>query len=243
MTDFYALVAGTAISVAGAVVSAFYAHRLRRSGQIEEADRLALRFREPMLQAAFNLQSRIYNIGRQGFLADFLAADHATEDEREYALRNTAYLVGQYLGWVEIIRRQSQYVDPRSRARNREIVQKVEEVRDVFAESRVLKDPTMRIFRGEQRAIGEVMMLPTDPSVPGLPRWEVKGYARFVAEHADEGIQRWFRRTENDLIVLAKDPGGAHSERLIKVQHGLLDLIDVLDPEGDRVPMHHRKRL
>lgn len=242
MTDVYALVVTSVISVAGAVVSAFYANRLRRGAQVEEADRLAVRFREPILQAAFNLQSRIYNIVRQQFLDDFLAADRATEEEREYAVRNTAYLVGQYLGWVEIIRRESQYVDPRSRERNREIVRRLEEVRDLFAESRTLKDPTMRIFRGEQRAIGEVMMAPTDPSVPGLPRWECKGYARFIEEHDVEGLQRWFRRIENDVIVLGKDPG-AHSERLVKIQHGLLDLIDVLDPDADRVPMHHRERL
>jgi hypothetical protein len=242
MTDVYALVITTVISVAGAVVSAFYANRLRHGAQVEEADRLAVRFREPVLQAAFNLQSRIYNIVRQGFLDDFLAADQATEDEREYAVRNTSYLIGQYLGWVEIIRRESQYVDPRSRERNREIVQRLEEVRDLFAESRGLKDPTMRIFRGEQRAIGEVMMVPTDAAVPGLPRWECLGYARFVEQHDVESVQRWFRRIENDVIVLGKDPG-AHSERLVKVQHGLLDLIAVLDPGADRVPLRHRARL
>ena len=72
MTDVYALVATTTISVSGAVVSAFYANRLKRAAQIEQADSLAVRFREPVLQAAFNLQSRIYNIVRQGFLEDFL---------------------------------------------------------------------------------------------------------------------------------------------------------------------------
>jgi hypothetical protein len=242
MTDVYALVATTTISVSGAVVSAFYANRLKRAAQIEQADSLAVRFREPVLQAAFNLQSRIYNIVRQGFLEDFLLADQASEDEREYAVRNTSYLVGQYLAWVEIIRRESQYVDPRSRARNREIVGRLEAVRDVFAESRALKDPTMRIFRGEQRAIGEVMMVPTEPALPGVPRWECMGYGRFVAEHDVGGIQRWFRRIENDVTLLAKEHDSP-SERLIQVQHGLLDLIDVLDPEADRVPLRQREHL
>ena len=242
MTDVYALVATTAVSVGGAVVSAFYASRLRRGAQVEEADRLAVRFREPVLYAAFNLQSRIYNIVHQGFLDDFLAADHATEDEREYAVRNTAYLVGQYLGWVEIIRRESQYMDPRSRSRNREIVQSLEAVRDLFAESRTMPDPTLRIFRGEQRAIGEVMLVPTESTQQGVPRWECKGYARFVEEHEVEKVQRWFRRIENDVVVLGKEPG-RHHERLVKIQHGLVDLIGVLDPEADRVPRQHRERL
>jgi hypothetical protein len=94
------------ISVAGALVSAFYGRRLARQEKLEDADRLAVRFREPLLQAAFNLQSRLYNIVRLDFLHNFMAAEDATPDEREYAVQNTVYLIGQYLGWLEVIRRE-----------------------------------------------------------------------------------------------------------------------------------------
>ena len=148
MTESLALVVTTVISVTGALVSVFYAHRLRRAAQVEEADQLALRFREPVLRAAFNLQSRLYNIVRQDFLDDFLVGETSSPEEREYAVSNTAYLIGQYLGWVEVIRRESQYMDPRSRSRNREIVERLE------------RSP--RHLRGEQRAEG--------PDVAPLPR-------------------------------------------------------------------------
>src|SRR4051812_16714119 len=88
LTDYYAVVATTAVSVSGACISAFYANRLRRANQVDDADRIALRFREPVLQAAFNLQSRLFNIVQQGFFDDFLTSDEETDDDRAYAVRN-----------------------------------------------------------------------------------------------------------------------------------------------------------
>jgi hypothetical protein len=242
MPDVLAITAPAAISVAGALVSVFYAHRLGRNTRIEEADRLAVRFREPMIQAAFNLQSRLYNIARLNFLGLFLTKDAATREEREYAVLNTVYLIGQYLGWVEVIRRESQYVDPRSRVRNREIVEKLEQIRETFSDSLRLTDPTLRLFRGEQRAIGEVMLRPVDSADPGLPRWECKGYGQFVEEHETESVRRWFRRLENDISVIGKDPE-VHLYRLTQLQHDLVALIEVLDPDDERVPSKRRKRL
>jgi hypothetical protein len=242
MTELLALATAAVISVTGALISAFYAHRLGRENQVAEAERLAFRFREPLLQAAFNLQSRIYNIVRQDFLGRFLVGERASEQEKEYAVCNTVYLVGQYLGWVEIIRRESQYMDPRSRERNREIVLRLERVRDTFAESNVLHDPTLRIFRGEQRAIGEVMLVPTESPHPDVPRWECKGYARLIDEHEVESVQRWFRTLESDVYALAKEPAG-HTERLVRLQHALIELIEILDPEAERVPRQQRQLL
>jgi hypothetical protein len=242
MTELLALATAAVISVTGALISAFYAHRLSRENKMADDDRLAFRFREPLLQAAFNLQSRIFNIVRQDFLGRFLIGDRATPDEREYAVNNTAFLIGQYLAWVEILRCESQYMDPRSRARDRAIVESLEHIRDTFAESEGLDDPVMRLFRGEQRAIGEVMLVATNSTTGDLPRWESKGYARFVGEHDVEQVQRWFRRVENDIATLAKEPE-AHDARLVRLQNALIDLIEVLDPEGERVPQQHRQRL
>jgi hypothetical protein len=230
------------ISVAGALVSAFYGRRLARQEKLEDADRLAVRFREPLLQAAFNLQSRLYNIVRLDFLHNFMAAEDATPDEREYAVQNTVYLIGQYLGWLEVIRRESQFIDPRSRARNREIAECVEHVRQTFSDSRTLTDPTFRLFRGEQRAIGEVMLSAATVAVPDAPRWECIGYAQFVANLDSEGMQRWFRRLQDDVALLAKDLE-AHLERVVHLQRALVDLVDVLDPDSERVPSRLRQRL
>jgi hypothetical protein len=234
--------ATAALSVLGATISVLFAHRFRRAARLDEADDLALHFREPLLQAAFNLQSRLFNIGRMNFLGEFLTGRDVTDDEREYAVCNTVYLIGQYLGWVEAIRRESQYMDPLSKERNRRIAERLERVRVTFADSRELKDPVLRLFRGEQRAIGEVMLLPTKPSSSEVPRWECKGYAQFILDREQARVQRWFSRLEDDVTVLAKDLE-PHLDRLTRLQRELLEVVDVLDPDGDRVPMSHRERL
>jgi hypothetical protein len=51
-----------AISAIAAVFSAWLAAHTVRSERLAAADQIALRFREPLLQAAFNLQTRIYNV-------------------------------------------------------------------------------------------------------------------------------------------------------------------------------------
>ena len=117
---------------------------------------------------------------KQDFLGRFLTAGEASQQERDYAVRNTCYLFGQYLSWVEIIRRESQYIDPRSRENNRLIVEKLEHVRDRMADSERVDDRPLRLFRGEQRAVGELMLVPVPTPTGDVPRWECLGYATFV---------------------------------------------------------------
>ena len=44
------------------------------------------------------------------------------------------------------------------------------------------------------------------------------------------------------FTALAKEPD-LHRERLVGAQHALVGLIEVMDPEGDRVPLALRERL
>jgi hypothetical protein len=224
------LVAG--ISAIAAIVSAWVAAHTVRSERLVAAEQVAMRFREPLLQAAFNLQARIYNIVALRFFQR-LAHSTSPPHEREYAFENTLYLLGQYFCWVEILRRESQFLDPRSNTRNREVAQRLERVRDVFAASDGQAETVFRLFRGEQRAIGEVMFDPSSSSAAGLPRWECIGYAAFAEKVASEPMARWFSRLRSDLGVLIAESG--RTARLIEIQHALLDLIRSLDPKAERV--------
>src|SRR5512144_1868197 len=185
---------GAALSASAAIASGWFTRQSVTSERLAAADELAMRVREPLLQSAFNLQSRIYNIVRLKFLERFMAETCPAED-REYAVENTLYLLGQYFCWVEILRRESQFLDPKNRARNRAVADQLEKVRDVFASSEI-PELAFRIFRGEQRAIGEVMLTSTE--APRGPRWECMGYAAFVRQRADEENDRWFRRPRGD---------------------------------------------
>jgi hypothetical protein len=98
----------------------------------------------------------------------------------------------------------------------------------------------MRLFRGEQRAVGEVMLVPTE-SVPGAPRWECLGYASFHANHDQPQLQAWFAPLEDDVADIAAS--GAVPPRLKELQHALVDLMDVLDPACERISGRWRERL
>jgi hypothetical protein len=227
------------LSVSGALISIVYSRRSVRSERLDAADQIAVRFREPLLQAVFNLQTRIYNIVELDFLARFLASGNG-EEEGEYAVLNTLYVVAQYFCWCEILRRDTQFVDARSNERHCEVVRALEAVRDTFTDSITVNERCFRLFRGEQRALGEVMLVPALDPHPGAPRWECMGYAAFVRALEDPQTSRWFRRLRADIEVLAHDVRG-HDVRLRLIHHRLMTILDALDPQGRQVPTVFRK--
>jgi hypothetical protein len=229
------------ISTVGAIVSAWYGRQAARGERMEAAEKLATLFREPLLQAVFNLQTRIYNIIELDFFERFLGVDN-TKEEREYAKLYTMYLFAQYFCWLEILRRHAQFIDPRNDRINRIIAGKLEAVRDAFADSINIDERAFRLFRGEQRALGEVMLARIADPHPGAPRWECMGYAAFVAALEREPVARWFRSLEADIAVTACDRRG-HDARLRLIQRRLMDIVDVLDPNSIRVPSHLRQRV
>lgn len=229
------------ISLAGALVSILFSRRAARSDRREAAVQLATRFTEPLLQAISNLETRIYNIVELDFFDRFHHADSSSED-REYAVLNTLYVAAQYFCWIEILRRDSQFVDPRQDDRNVRVSHGLEAVRDAFTDSHGIDEPCFRLFRGEQRAMGEVMLVPVVDPPPGVPRWECLGYAPFVAMLDEPGMARWFRRLRADIGLLVADSSG-HDARLRIIHQRLMDVVDVIDPDGRRVPTQLRKRL
>jgi hypothetical protein len=116
------------------------------------------RYREPLLRAAFDLQSRIYNIVKQNFLIRYLQRGNPVE--QDYACRNTMFVLAEYLGWIEILRRGVQFLDLGDVERNRSLVDRVEAITTVLLADRPYPDATFQVFRGQQRAIGELMMDP-----------------------------------------------------------------------------------
>ncbi|HSL07494.1 MAG TPA: hypothetical protein VK887_05900 [Pseudonocardiaceae bacterium] len=229
------------ISAVGAFVSVWYSRRTARVERMDAAEELATLFREPLLQAVFSLQSRIYNIIELDFFGRFLEQSNIKED-REYAELNTMYIFARYFCWWEILRRHARFIDPRNDQTNRASVVVFESVHDAFADSISIDEPTFRLFRGEQLALGEVMLVRAADPQPGAPRWECMGYADFVEALEREQVARWFRRLKEDIAVTAHDRQG-HDARLRLIQRRLVDVMDVLDPDSHRVPSHLRQRV
>lgn len=244
------------ISAAVALVSVFLSARAARGTarlafELDQAkskatkeqmvEELMTRYREPLLRAAFDLQSRIYNIIKQQFMV-FYGAE-GREHEREYARDNTVFLFAEYFGWVEMLRRDVQFLDLGDVRKNHLLVKRLEGIGDTFSSSDPnAPDPTFRILRGQQRALGE-LMIPTSSGADGAPRRHCIGYAAFVGRLREDPVfARWFEPLCGDVSALVEEDTSG-SPRLTRLQHALVDLIEFLDDPPVRFRREHCSRL
>jgi hypothetical protein len=245
-------VVSAGVSVLGAVAAGLMgtwsAQRTRRyerlldaqqkaSDKAEQAEAVLSRYREPLLLAAENLHSRIFSIVKNKILLDYLQS--SDPDLQRYGREYTVYVLAEYLCWAEIIRRDLRFLDLGTEERNRDLVRKLENVQMAMSDTALPR--AIRLFRGEQRAIGEIMMTPSS-NADGAQS-ESLGYVQFCARlDEDLGFANWFLRLREGMDdVAAAD--GLELVQLIKVQHHLIDLIEFLDPQHLRLPARKRDRL
>jgi hypothetical protein len=196
-----------------------------------EAAKILARFRDPLLRAAYDLQSRLYNIVEQDLVGVYVS--HGTAAERDYVFDNTRFLISQYLGWVEIIRREIQFLDLGDLDRTRRLAELQHTIAHLWLSDGYGRE--FRIFAGEQRALGERM---TRETSRGL---ECLGYAGFLDEMKSFGLP-CLEKLHDDLAGFGQ-PGRPGQPRLVVLQNALIDLIDYLDPECVRFPKQRRTRI
>jgi hypothetical protein len=233
-----ALLAG-ALSLFNSVYATRLASRLeeeqRAKTKAELLSELMARYRDPLLQAAFDLQSRIYNIVEQGFLRTHYR--NGTESTKQYARENTLYVLADFLGWVEILRREVRFLELGDEVANRAWTERLVAVRLTLLSDRY--SPRFRLFNGQQRAIGEIMIKDDADDA----RLETVGYAGFIACQQKPEFDRWFVDLRADIDALANEPDAGHEERLVALQGALVELIDLLDPNQVRFQSSDRRRL
>ena len=138
------------------------------------------------------------------------------------------------------MRRGLQFLDLGDDRRTRELNQLLALVSRTFSDTRQYPAGAFRLFRDEQRALGEIMLEPADGE---LRRYQCIGYATFTTRlETDASFSRWFQRLSSDAGTLA-DPAPGQLDRLISIQHALADVIEFLDPSGLRFPREHLTRL
>ena len=235
------------VGIAGTLVNAAYTRRVsakvaerdRERTKAEEVEQLFRRYRDPLLRASFDLQSRMYNIIAQRFMETYHVDDRP--DAQEYARENTLFVLAEFLGWVEILRREVRFLDVGVEARNRTWTEHLKDVRNALQSNRF--DPVLQVLNGQQRAIGEVMIVPVESPHDGSPRLETMGYAAFVLKRRDDtDFARWFDRLGRDVALLSREPG-RHTDPLVSLQRALIDLLDFLDPDCERLPKSERGKL
>jgi hypothetical protein len=230
------------VAIGAAVIAAWGQLRVKRleaqlALQKAQADRqaetaqTARRFREPLGRAAYELQSRIFNIVSGGFLAIYL--EKGDDRTRLYAVKHTLFVMTQYFAWTELIRREIQFIDLGADEETRKLAQLQHKIYSVWQTDRY--SPLLRVFGGEQHAIGE-RMIREGPRGP-----QCIGYATFLD----------YLKSEPDPLIFALEMDvkslGQRLEqalpRLIELQHSLIDLVVFMDPEGVRFPKKNRTKL
>jgi len=181
------------------------------------AEDVLKRYSEPLAAAAFDLQSRLYNILNMRFFARF-GGDH---ERCHIAHETTLFRIAQYFGWSELLRRDIQFLSfPEADATQRVIALQSAIARRFASSDR---DERLMIWADEQRAIGERMIVEEHGKVL------CTGYARFHDEY-QERYAPWCE----DLRDQLQDPG-SHG-RLRDVQHLLCELVETLDAQHVRYP-------
>jgi hypothetical protein len=235
------------VAVISAVISMYGQTRIaqltdrltkQREAELREAQTAALmsKYRDPLLRSAIDLQSRLYNIHQQGFLKRFYQRSPAAQS---YAIYNTLYVLAEYFGWVEVMRREVQFLDLGDLELNRRLSELLVNINQAFGAHYNLGD-TFQLFNGEQRAIGEIMTVPRSNSE--VIGYDCIGYATFVKNMDDPAFASWFVKLRDDIDMMANAPK-VDADRLVFIHSQLIDLIDFLDPHCVRVPPKYRTKI
>ena len=94
------------------------------------AQELMRTYHDPLLRSAIDLQSKLFNILKLHLLDKWY--NNGTEVEKEYAIENTLYVIAEYLGWVEIVRREVQFIDLGDDDENRDLVRLIDSISESF---------------------------------------------------------------------------------------------------------------
>lgn len=183
-------------------------------------------YREPLLSAAYELQSRIYNILQLKFVEKFIAGDGA--GKREVGINSTLYVFAQFFGWREIIRHEVEYLRFPRYGQTRETARLLRTIEETFLDSN--RGLQLMIWRAEQRGLGERMITTANGKMSCL------GYASFLDQCAAMNV--WLEPLKRDLEQLDDDG----RKRLVDLQHQLLDLVRQLDRKHVRYSLQELRR-
>ncbi len=201
------------------------------AGRRVEAEQTARRFLEPLGRAAYELQSRIFNIAKGGFLEIYLT--HGDARTRSYAVNHTVFVIAQYFAWTELIRREIQFIDLGRDEKTRTLAQLQHRIYSCWQTDR--RAPTLRVFGGEQHAIGECMIR------EGTRGPQCMGFASFL-----DLVEKGPTPLIADLLADVNSLGACLEvalPRLAELQNALVDLVVFLDPEAIRFPEKNRTKI
>lgn len=234
--------AGTLIAACiGAYVTLYSDERAAR----REQSKILMKYRDPLLLSAQDLQARLYGISQRDVL-DFMQMDEEGEEMYRDALCiYTAFVVGQYFSWCWILRRQAQFTALASTSPPRwhlwankhhdtasALNKAMENVRNAFNSSAF--NPSERpfmLFKASQTAIGEVMSCQDTNS----SEYYCMGYATFVHRWKNGAPEQEVSAHDHDaeqnkagdyMAGVAKIPDREFRQHFYEIERGIKEMWD-----------------
>lgn len=196
------------------------AHHDRRLSAKAELDNL----REPLLFAAKDLQSRIYNIRRKDF---FFYLNSEDNHRRDVALLGTLHRFATYWAVQEFLYSRTNLLRFETDPNTREVLEDVERLARTFA-SDSSAGLNLIFWREEQRAVAELMVdfssADPMPTVAGFATFR-KRYREDLRRDTPDDLALWLGRFAQDLQV----PTIAESRRLKELAENLYALDETLE--------------
>ncbi|KAH6661151.1 hypothetical protein BKA67DRAFT_687452 [Truncatella angustata] len=240
MVDVASIIVSVISLIASVLVAGFSAYlnySTEKRKARSEAERLLQKYRDPLLFAAGDLQSRLWGI----FEADVLSFSGQSVHHNDSLFIYTSFVLGQYFAWTHILRRQTQLL-PFSLEEDKRLTRFIEvlhKIQGVLLDSAYAAEEgsAFTLWRGHQMAIGEFMTDGGDGSEKlCMGFYEFTKIWKSGSGEAYDNLHYWFQPVEDGLNTLVqRGPKVPDGNKLRRLQHLLLDLIEVLDPERHRL--------
>ncbi|KAI0177742.1 hypothetical protein BJ166DRAFT_507772 [Pestalotiopsis sp. NC0098] len=251
-------------SVIVAALGAYFSYSTQERKARREAERLLQKYRDPLLFAAEDLQSRLGGI----FHADVLSFHGKSPHHNDALYIYTSFVLGQFFAWTHILRTQTQLL-PFSLEESKRLSKFIEILHSIqgvmLLNNNEAEGTAFTLWRGNQMAIGEFMAeggsggsseklcigfyeftrtWKADKPVGGNT---VAGADGTLTETAGsghyDGLRYWFGPIVDGLeLLVEKGPDAPEGYRLRRLQHLLVDLIAVLDPQKSRIHSKNIRR-
>jgi hypothetical protein len=193
-----------------------------------EAQRQEEKYKEPLLRAAYELQSRLYNILKQNLIGVYLT--NGDQRTAAYVVDHTAFVIGQYFCWVGITRKNLQFIDRERDNETSRLTGALDEIRSLWLTDKC--DKPFMVFAGEQNAIGGTL------DQGGA---ECMGYGAFLSAVLPKN-DKLVDALRTDVKALPETLKDARP-RLVALQHALIDLLAILDPNFTRFKEKERTKV
>jgi len=189
------------------------------------------KYRDPLINAAYDLQCRIYKI----YHHDIILKSVINNDKREvdYLRYNTVYTICQFFAWREIIRVEIGYLYNNDDLTRLQISTRLDDIYSVWQKEEF--GPKLRVFSGEQRAIGEKMSRGTNEGLKCI------GYAEF-RDIADSGAIPFISDMIADVVTISKADTSCIN-RLVCMHNHLVELLCLLDQSSKRIDITKLSKL